>query len=135
MRKGAAPATLCGVTNPADETVPRDPVWQYVRQYGLPRQETIRMAGGAEGAVGLYPRNKRARISRTAAIRLLGEAEVDARWPELGEHRAAVANTGPPARVHYGAFPWCSLRGGAELWHGRMVAHLGAAALTRALGT
>ncbi len=135
MRKGATPATVCAVTNPADETVPRDPVWQYVRQYGLPRQETIRMAGGPEGAVGLYPRNKRATISRTAAIRLLGEAEVDARWPRWGEHRAAVASV-PGARTHYGAFPWCrsTFTLGAS-GHDYLVRKHGTVALTRALAT
>jgi hypothetical protein len=98
------------------------------------------MAGGPEGAVGLYRRDKRATISRTAAIRLLGEAEVDARWPRWGEHRAAVASV-PGARTHYGAFPWCVVRPSSRRagWsctaqHGYLVQKFGAAALTRALG-
>lgn len=134
MQEGGAPATLCGVTVPDDETVPRDAVWRYVRRYNLPRQETMRMAGGMEGAIGLLRADKRARIIRTAAIRLLGEAEVDARWPMLGEHRAAVAGV-PAARVHYGAFPWCTspARWGADNAHARMVQHLGGALLLQCL--
>ncbi len=94
------------------------------------------MAGGLEGAVGSSPRNKRARISRSGAVRLLGEIEVDRRWPQWGEHRAAVVSV-PGARTHYGEFPWCGFLPGAGTRaaevHTRVVQHLGTAALRAAL--
>lgn len=111
------------------DSVPRDAVWQYVRGYGLPRQETIRMAGSQEGAIGLHARDRRARISRTAAIRLLGEAELDARHPAWGEQRAYVARV-PAARSHFGEFPWCSTRAGnVEVRHTLEVQRRGLALL------
>ncbi len=62
------------------------------------------MAGSEEGAAGSLPRDPKARMPRDVAVRLLGELDIDERYPYWGEHRAWCAGV-PGARCHYSELP------------------------------
>ncbi len=132
LRCDPRPAILPRVNTPLQEdTVPRDPVWRQARRYKVPRAEMVRM-GGLEAAVGSAPQNPHARMSRTAAVALLGELEVDRRWPAWGEHRAALAYV-PCARLQ-ADFHRVISAPQAERIHRQTVTALGTRALDAILG-
>lgn len=76
----------------AADLVPRHLVWARVEQFGtLPLSEYERMGGHEALKMARNHVDPLTRMPRQAAVRILGELELDRTAPRWGEHRAWLA--------------------------------------------